>query len=174
MTTSNLSPLSPLLPNPRLPLSFSILARSFWRRRRSAAASFSATTALACASGVLGVGKGGESRRSSTGGGALGVLASALPKYSDIKKAKELEEATGQTFKRALKSMVYGYIRSLGWRRGLSVSFPRANYTVRCYEANWLSNLWENPCCFCLCHVTLVPCLAMRIYRGDCCCSDTA
>ena len=71
-----------------------------------------------------------------------------------------------------LHSMVYGYIRSLGWRRGLTVSFPKANASVRVYHENWLSAMWENCCCRILCHLTLVPCLLMRIYRGDCCCHE--
>ena len=66
--------------------------------------------------------------------------------------------------------MVHGYIRQLGWRRGLTISFPSANTTVRVYSENWLSGLWENCCCNLLCHLTIVPCLVMRIYRGDCCC----
>ena len=74
----------------------------------------------------------------------------------------------------ALKGMVHGYIRSLGWRRGLSISFPKANYTVRVYHQNWLSAAWENCCCKLLCHLTIVPCLVMRLYRGDCgrCCGQ--
>ncbi|EOD33500.1 hypothetical protein EMIHUDRAFT_229635 [Emiliania huxleyi CCMP1516] len=71
-----------------------------------------------------------------------------------------------------LHSMVYGYIRSLGWRRGLTVSFPKANASVRVYHENWLSAMWENCCCRILCHLTLIPCLLMRIYRGDCCCHE--
>ena len=70
-----------------------------------------------------------------------------------------------------LHAMVYGYIRSLGWRRGLTISFPKANHTVRIYNENCLSNIWENSCCYCLCHVTIVPCIIVRCYRGDCCCS---
>jgi hypothetical protein len=58
-------------------------------------------------------------------------------------------------------------IRSLGWRRGLSISFPKANYTVRVWSSNALSNMWENSCCWCLCHVTIIPCIVMRCYR-DC------
>ena len=47
----------------------------------------------------------------------------------------------------------------------------QANHTVRVYQENWLSQLWEN--CFVnfLCHLTLIPCLVMRIYRGDCNCT---
>jgi len=68
-----------------------------------------------------------------------------------------------------LHAMVYGYLRSLGWRRGLTISFPKANHSVRVYNENWLSNMWENACINCLCHITIVPCILMRIYRGDCC-----
>jgi hypothetical protein len=35
-----------------------------------------------------------------------------------------------------LHSLVKGYVRSLGWRRGLEVSFPKANYTVRTWSSN--------------------------------------
>jgi len=73
---------------------------------------------------------------------------------------------------RALQSMVYGYVRSLGWRRGLTVSFPTANRSVRVYHENSLSRMWENCCCRLLCHLTIVPCLVMRLYRGDCCCQE--
>ena len=27
--------------------------------------------------------------------------------------------------------------------------------------------MWENCCCFCLCHAFIIPCIVMRIYR-DC------
>ena len=27
--------------------------------------------------------------------------------------------------------------------------------------------MWENPCCWCLCHLTIIPCSIMRCYR-DC------
>ena len=72
----------------------------------------------------------------------------------------------------ALHAMVYGYVRSLGWRRGLTVSFPKANHTVRVYSQNCLSDMWENCCINALCHLTIVPCLVMRLYRGDCCCQE--
>lgn len=72
----------------------------------------------------------------------------------------------------ALHAMVYGYVRSLGWRRGLTVSFPKANASVRVYSENVLSSCWENACCNCICHLTILPCIFMRIYRGDCCCSE--
>merc|ERR1711865_1050831 len=44
----------------------------------------------------------------------------------------------------ALRGMVYGYIRMLGWHRGLSVSFPQANYNVRVWSQNCVSSMWEN------------------------------
>jgi hypothetical protein len=69
-----------------------------------------------------------------------------------------------------LDAMVQGYIRSLGWWRGLTVSFPQANYSLRVYNENTLSEMWENSCCNCLMHVTIVPCILMRLYRGDCPC----
>ena len=51
-----------------------------------------------------------------------------------------------------LRAMIHGYIRSeLGWWRGLEITFPKANYTVRVWQRNWLSKMWENCCCFCLC-----------------------
>ena len=66
-----------------------------------------------------------------------------------------------------LRRQVRGYIRALGWRRGLSVSFPQANYSVRVWSKNCLSSMWENSCCWCLCHLTIIPCIIMRCYR-DC------
>jgi len=72
---------------------------------------------------------------------------------------------------RALHAMIYGYIRSLGWRRGLTVSFPKANSSVRVYHENWLSSMWESCFGYLLCHLAILPCIIMRIYRGDCCCS---
>ena len=32
--------------------------------------------------------------------------------------------------------------------------------------------MWENCCCKVLCHLTILPCLVMRLYRGDCCCQE--
>ena len=69
-----------------------------------------------------------------------------------------------------LDAMVQGYIRSLGWWRGLTVSFPQANHSLRVYNENTLSEMWENSCCNCLMHVTIVPCILIRLYRGDCPC----
>ena len=66
-----------------------------------------------------------------------------------------------------LKALVKGYIRQLGWRRGLSVNFPKANYTTRVWSSNLLSDMWENCCCNLLCHLTIIPCIVMRCYR-DC------
>ena len=57
----------------------------------------------------------------------------------------------------SLSAMIHGYIRSLGWRRGLSVSFPKANHTVRVWSRNKLSAMWENCCCNVLCHITIIP-----------------
>ena len=50
--------------------------------------------------------------------------------------------------------------------RDVSAQFPKANHTLRVYNENWISNLWENPCCCCLMHVTILPCLLLRCYRG--------
>ena len=69
-----------------------------------------------------------------------------------------------------LDAMVHGYIRSLGWWRGLTVSFPQANHSLRVYNENMLSEMWEDRCCNCLMHVSIVPCILMRLYRGDCPC----
>ena len=85
---------------------------------------------------------------------------------SNLLKSLSMEKHVRFDF-RALQSMVYGYIRSLGWRRGLTVRFPKANKYVRVYNENWLSMMWENCFISCLCHVTIVPCLLMRLYRGD-------
>jgi hypothetical protein len=66
-----------------------------------------------------------------------------------------------------LRRQVHDYVRSIGWWRGLKVSFPKSNYTVRVYDENWMSTCWENECLFCLAHVTILPCIVMRCHR-DC------
>ena len=66
-----------------------------------------------------------------------------------------------------LRDQVHYYVRSLGWSRNLTVSFPKSNYTVRIYNDNCMSTCWENECLFCLAHVTILPCIFMRCYR-DC------
>ena len=91
-------------------------------------------------------------------------------KDDNLLKSLEMKKVVLFDFN-SLRAMVYGYMRSIGWRRGLTVSFPKANHTVRVYKQNWLSSLWENCCINLLCHLTIVPCIIMRIYRGDCCCS---
>ena len=87
---------------------------------------------------------------------------------SDSNKLKgiEMKKEIGFDFN-ALRGMVYGYIRQLGWWRGLSVTFPKGNYIVRIYSDNWVSCMWENWACFCLLHLTIVPCILLRMYR-DC------
>ena len=87
----------------------------------------------------------------------------------NLLKSLQMKKEVHFDFKQ-LHAMVYGYIRSLGWRRGLTVSFPQANNSVRVYNENMLSEMWENCCCNCLMHVTIVPCILMRLYRGDCPC----
>lgn len=82
-------------------------------------------------------------------------------------KTLQMKKEIGFNFD-ALRGMVYGYIRSLGWRRGLTVSFPKANASTRIWSKNKLSTMWENCFCRCLCHVTIIPCIVMRCYRGDC------
>ena len=52
------------------------------------------------------------------------------------------------------------------------ISINSYDNSVRVYSQNWLSALWENCCVKLLCHITIVPCLLMRIYRGDCCCQE--
>ena len=32
--------------------------------------------------------------------------------------------------------------------------------------------MWENCCIKVLCHITILPCILMRLYRGDCCCQE--
>jgi len=87
---------------------------------------------------------------------------------SDDNKLKTLEMSKEIAFDfNSLSAMIHGYVRSLGWRRGLDVSFPKANYTVRVWSSNCLSNAWENCCCNVLMHITIVPCIVMRCYR-DC------
>ena len=49
-----------------------------------------------------------------------------------------------------------------GWWRGLNVSFPRANYRVKIWTANWLSNIWQNPCGKCLCYLSCIGCCLMN------------
>lgn len=66
-----------------------------------------------------------------------------------------------------LRRQVHDYVRSIGWWRGLTVSFPQSNYTVRVYDENCMSTCWENQVLFCLAHVTILPCIFMRCYR-DC------
>ena len=68
---------------------------------------------------------------------------------------------------RALEAMIHGHVRRLGWWRGLRITFPRSNYTVRVLDQNLMSTIWENPCTNCLLHVTIVPCILFRCYR-DC------
>jgi len=52
---------------------------------------------------------------------------------------------------RALGSLVESHIRGqLGWYRGLTVSFPRANHHVRIYQNNVCSRLWEDDCSRCM------------------------
>ena len=68
----------------------------------------------------------------------------------------------------ALGNAIHRHVRSLGWCRELDVDFPVANASVRVYSDNRVSRLWENGCGFCLLHATILPCLALRCYRGDC------
>ena len=43
-----------------------------------------------------------------------------------VRMSKEVDFDFG-----ALHAMVYGYVRAvLGWRRGLTISFPKANHTL--------------------------------------------
>ena len=83
-----------------------------------------------------------------------------------MKKLTMKKEVGGINFE-ALRRMTYGRIRAMGWWRGLRITFPKANYSVRVYSQNCLSSAWENPCIYCLCHVTILPCIFMRMYR-DC------
>ena len=48
------------------------------------------------------------------------------------------------------------------------MTFPQRNRTVRAYDENWMSCMWENCFCNCLMHATIIPCIVMRCYRGDC------
>lgn len=61
-----------------------------------------------------------------------------------------------------LRVLIYSYIRQLGWYRGLSVHFPRANYKVEVRSRSWRLDCWENCCGKCLCHLLIVPCCVMR------------
>ena len=40
-----------------------------------------------------------------------------------------------------LGRMIEGHIRRLGWWRCLDVDFPKANYSVRVWSENWMSNV---------------------------------
>lgn len=84
-----------------------------------------------------------------------------------LKTLQMTKEIDGFDFD-ALRNAIHGHIRALGWCRELSVDFPTANASVRVFNENRLSRLWENSCGFCLLHATLLPCLALRCYRGDC------
>ena len=69
-----------------------------------------------------------------------------------------------------LHTLIVGYVRhQLGWRRGLSVSFPTRNTIVRIFRENSLSAMWESMPCFVLLHCPPCwpLCCAMRAYR-DC------
>lgn len=79
-------------------------------------------------------------------------------------KTLSMEKVIGFDFE-GLRVLVYAYIRMLGWRRGLRVSYNKANYRTRVYEENCLSSMWENCFCKCLCHVTIIPCIVMRCYQ---------
>ena len=59
------------------------------------------------------------------------------------------------------------HIRGLGWMLQLDVGVKVNNTVVRVYRHNACSALWENMCCFCLMHLTIIPCTVFRIYR-DC------
>eukprot|EP01047_Picozoa_sp_COSAG01_P045367 COSAG01_NODE_4173_length_5269_cov_7.276015_5_plen_190_part_00 len=83
-------------------------------------------------------------------------------------KCLKLEKEVSFNFG-ALKQMVCGYIRSLGWWRGLCVTFPKANHITRVWTHNWLSDMWENCGCRVCCYLTIIPALVMCCYR-DCGC----
>ena len=68
---------------------------------------------------------------------------------------------------------VAGYIRQLGCRKLIPVTFPMANSSVRVYNENRLSQAWGNKCICCLCHATSIPCICMRLYRVDFCCQES-
>merc|ERR1712094_10678 len=55
-----------------------------------------------------------------------------------------------------------GYVRSLGWHRGLNVSFPRANYKVWIRNSNCALECYENPCGKCLCYASCIGCCIMK------------
>ncbi|GMI40085.1 hypothetical protein TeGR_g7555 [Tetraparma gracilis] len=65
----------------------------------------------------------------------------------------------------ALEAMIEGYLRSQGWYRGLSVSFPRANHKVRVWKRSCISNFWENPCGKVLCYLSLVGCCVVHCLK---------
>jgi len=67
----------------------------------------------------------------------------------------------------ALQRMVYGHVRSMGWHRGLSVTFPRANYRCKVWKKNCLSSCWESCLGRCLCYASLVGCCVMNYIVGQ-------
>ena len=83
--------------------------------------------------------------------------------FDDDSKLKTLKmyKEIGFDF-RALGGMVHGYIRQLGWWRGLSVTFPRANYRVKIWASNWLSDIWESCLGKCLCYMSIIGCCIMN------------
>ena len=64
-----------------------------------------------------------------------------------------------------LRSCVHGYIRSLGWWRGLEVTFPRCNYRVKVWKENCISKIWENCCGRLLCYLSIVGCIILNCYK---------
>jgi hypothetical protein len=55
-------------------------------------------------------------------------LVQAYLSDTNMLKTLKMEKEVQFDF-RGFEQMVHGYIRSIGWRRGLSISFPKANYT---------------------------------------------
>ena len=66
-----------------------------------------------------------------------------------------------------LQQMIVGYVRSLGWWRCLTVSFPRRNYEVRIWKRTCVSSIWEDPCGKCLCYLSIVGCCIMHVLRNQ-------
>lgn len=105
------------------------------------------------------------------GGASPDLIPSLVDRYlrdSNSLKSLEMKKVVVGFDFNLLERCVHDHVRGvLGWWRGLSVTFPKHNYKVRVYDDNCLAALWENKCCNCLMHVTIVPCLLMRCYR-DC------
>ena len=80
-------------------------------------------------------------------------------------KRLEMRKMIGFDFD-GLRRLVRGYIRSQGWFRDLTVSFPQANYKVRLWQESCMTNTWDDGCGKCLCYLSVVGCLFMNCMQS--------